>query len=271
MSAAPLPSVPRVALVTGAARRIGRAIALDLAAAGWAVAIHCSRSRDEARTLAREIDDRGGRAEVLVADLAEGDGVAGLVPECAHRLGPPTCLVNNASIFLEDGLASLDVARWDRQMAVNLRAPVFLARALAAGLPDGARGNVINLLDQRVWRPVPTFFSYSIAKSALWTATRMLAQALAPRVRVNGIGPGPVLKSEHQREEDFAAQAAATPLGRPTSPEEIAAAVRYILSAPAMTGQMIALDGGQHLAWQTPDMLAETAGAPGGPASGGAP
>lgn len=259
-------TIPPVALVTGAARRIGRAIALDLAGAGWAVAIHCGRSRADAEALCREIGATGGKAIVLQADLADPAAVAGLVPECARRLGAPTCLVNNASLFLEDPAPTLDTNLWDRHMAVNLRAPVQLARSLAEHLPAGRPGNVVNLLDQRVWRTVPTFFSYSISKSALWTATRMLAQTLAPRVRVNGIGPGPVLRSEHQRAEDFAAQAAATLLGRPTTPEEIAAAVRYILSAPSMTGQMIALDGGQHLAWQTPDMLTETAATGGGSA-----
>lgn len=260
---------PGVALVTGAARRIGRAIVRSLAADGWAVGVHYGSSAGEAEALAGEIIGAGGRAAALQADLADAGAVDRLVPDCGARLGPPTCLINNASIFLEDSLAALDAGQWDRQMAVNLRAPVFLARALAASLPAGAGGNVINILDQRVWRPVPTFFSYSLTKSALWAATRTLAQALAPRVRVNGVGPGPVLRSEHQRPEDFDRQAAATLLARATHPDEIAAAVRYILSAPAMTGQMIALDGGQHLAWETPDMLAETAArGPGASGSG---
>ena len=176
------------------------------------------------------------------------------MPRCAAALGAPTCLVNNASTFIYDDIATLDPKIWDAQLAVNLKTPVFLAKAFAASLPAGAAGNVINMIDQRVWKPTPRFFSYAASKAALWSATQTLAQALAPRVRVNAIGPGPVLKSAHQTEEEFRRQCEATILRRGTTPQEIASAVRFILDAPAMTGQMIALDGGQHLAWETPDI-----------------
>jgi NAD(P)-dependent dehydrogenase (short-subunit alcohol dehydrogenase family) len=188
-------------------------------------------------------------AAALQGDLAETADVAGLIPACAAALGPPTCLINNASDFQFDDLASLTPAGWAAHMDVNLRAPVFLAQAFATHLPEGVSGTVINIIDQRVWKPTPEFFSYTLSKQGLWDATRLLAQALAPRIRVNGIGPGPVLQSVHQTAAEFAAEAASTLLGRATTPDEIAAAVRFILDAPAMTGQMIALDGGQHLSW----------------------
>ena len=249
-----------VALVTGAGRRIGRAIALELGRCGWAVGVHHAHSATEARAVVALIRASGGVAEILEADLADPTALAGLVPDCTRRLGAPGCLVNNAALFLDDRVETLDIDQWDRQLAVNLRAPLFLAKALAAGLPAGAGGNVINIIDQRVWRPTPQFFSYSVAKAGLWAATRTLAQALAPRVRVNAIGPGPVLRSVHQSPQEFASEAASTLLGRGTTPDEIAAAVRFILDAPAMTGQMIALDGGQHLAWETLDVVGMAGG-----------
>jgi NAD(P)-dependent dehydrogenase (short-subunit alcohol dehydrogenase family) len=183
--------------------------------------------------------------------------LADLVRSAQTALGPLGCLVNNASIFEEDDIRSLEPDRWDRHQAVNLRAPLLLAKAFADVLPAEMVGNIINIVDQRVWRPVPTFLSYSVSKAGLWAATQMLAQALAPRIRVNAIGPGPVLASIYQSPEDFAAEAAGTLLGHGTSPAEIARAVLFILETPAMTGQMIALDGGQHLAWRTPDTGAQ--------------
>jgi NAD(P)-dependent dehydrogenase (short-subunit alcohol dehydrogenase family) len=197
---------------------------------------------------------KGGVAAVLEANLADAAEVEGLIPACAAALGAPTCLINNASMFVYDDITSLDPKVWDAQLAVNVKAPVFLSRAFAAALPAGATGNIVNMVDQRVWKPTPRFFSYAASKMALWNVTRTLAQALAPRIRVNAIGPGPVLKSAHQTDEEFRRQCEATILGRGTTPEEIARAVRFILDAPAMTGQMIALDGGQHLAWDTPDV-----------------
>ena len=245
----------RVALVTGAGRRIGRAIALDLAAHGYAVAVHYSGSSAEADAVAAMIRAAGGEAATLCADLADAKALAQLIPACCAGLGVPQCLVNNASIFVDDRAGTLDIEQWDRHMAVNLRAPVFLAQSFAANLPADAHGSIINIIDQRVWRPTPQYFSYSTSKAALWAVTRTLAQAFAPRIRVNAIGPGPTLANVTQTDADFAAEAGATLLARGTTPDEIAAAIRFILDAPAMTGQMIALDGGQHLAWRTPDIV----------------
>lgn len=243
------------ALVTGAARRIGRAVALELARAGFDVAVHHGTSATEAEAVAAEIRGLGRAATAIACDLADAEAVAALVGRCDERLGPVTCLVNSASIFLDDRIETLEAAVWDRQHAVNLRAPVLLSQALAARLPPDRTGAIVNIIDQRVWRLTPQFFSYTATKAGLWAVTQTLAQALAPRIRVNGVGPGPVLKSIHQTDDDFAREAGATLLQRATPPEEIAAAVRYILDAPSMTGQMIALDGGQHLAWRTPDVI----------------
>ncbi len=236
--------------MTGASRRIGRAIALDLVAHGWAVGVHYGSAADEAEEVVAEVEALGGTAVALSANLADAAALEPLVAECGRRLGPLSCLVNNASLFVEDSLAKLDAATWDRQHAVNLRAPVLLAKAFAQQLPDGIAGNVINIIDQRVLSPNPEFLSYSVAKAGLFAATRMLAQALAPRIRVNGIGPGPVLPSVYQSEADFAAEVQTTLLGRASAPAEIAAAVRFILDAPSLTGQMLAIDAGQHLAWR---------------------
>lgn len=243
-----MPLTPQTALITGSARRIGRAIALDLAAHGWRVAIHYRNSRDEADALAGEIQRTGGAAVAVSANLADLGDVRSLIERCAGALGPVTCLVNNASEFFLDTIGSVTPEGWDTHLDINLKAPVFLAQALYANLPEGVEGNVINIIDQRVWRPTPDFFSYTISKAGLWTATQTLAQAMAPRVRVNAIGPGPVLQSVHQSQADFAAETLTTPLQRGPSLPEIAAAVRFILATPSMTGQMIALDGGQHLA-----------------------
>jgi NAD(P)-dependent dehydrogenase (short-subunit alcohol dehydrogenase family) len=253
-------TAPRAVLITGSAQRIGRALALDLAANGWRVGLHCRDSREDAEALARKIQAMGGTAAVVVADLTDAAAVHRLIPQCTAALGTPVCLINNASMFVYDDVATLDPQVWDAQLAVNLRAPVFLAKAFAASLPVNEQGNVINIIDQRVWKPTPRFFSYATSKAALWNATRTLAQALAPRIRVNAIGPGPTLKSTYQTEDEFRRQCEATILGRGTTPEEIASAVRFILDAPAMTGQMIALDGGQHLAWETPDVQREPRG-----------
>ena len=246
----------RVALVTGAARRIGGAIALELGRRGWAVAVHHKNSPVDAQGVVAEIVAAGGRAVALAADLTQTAALPDLIARCADAFATsPSCLINNASLFDEDALTALDPAVWEAHQSVNLTAPIFLSKAFAASVPAGVPANIVNIVDQRVWRPVPLFFSYSVSKAALWAATQMMAQALAPHIRVNAIGPGPVLRSIHQTEEQFARQAAATPLERGTSPQEIARAVIFLLEQPAITGQMIALDGGQHLAWRTPDVV----------------
>lgn len=244
---------PRAALVTGAARRIGRAIALALHQAGYAVAIQANRSVAEAKTLCDEIARAGGRAAMVRADLADHSQTAGLVPAAAAAIGPLTLLVNNAAMFEPDAIGALDAERFDRQFAVNLRAPLFLAEAFAAQASAGANASIVNILDQRVFKLTPHFVSYTLAKSALHSATRMLAQALAPTVRVNAVAPGPTIASARQQQQDFARQAAAVPLGHGPSAEEIAAAVLYLASARSVTGATLVVDGGQHLAWQTPD------------------
>lgn len=247
-----------VALVTGGARRVGRAIVLRLAAAGYAVAIHHRHSGAEADALAHEIAGAGGRAATFRADLADVAAAGGLVPRAAAAFGPVTLLVNSASIFEPDDIATLDPALWDHTFAVNLRAPMLLARDMAAGLAapaaSGTEGSIVNIVDQRVLRPNPQFFSYTLAKSALAAATRTMAQALAPRIRVNGVAPGPTFRSARQAEADFARQQEATPLGRGSPPADIADAVLYLAGAGSVTGQVLAVDGGQHLLWRTADV-----------------
>lgn len=240
------------ALVTGGARRIGRAIALRLAGAGFDVAIHYGASRDEAEATVEAVRALGRRAAVVQADLTDEAEVRTLIPAAVEALGPLTVLVNNASVFEDDRVGGLSRETWDRHIETNLRAPIVLAEAFAAQASDGAC--IINLLDQRVLKPDPRFFSYALSRNGLWWATRTLAQALAPRIRVNGVGPGPTLPSIHQTPADFAAEAAAVPLARAGSPEAVADAVLWLVDADLVTGQMIAVDGGQHLAWQTPDI-----------------
>jgi NAD(P)-dependent dehydrogenase (short-subunit alcohol dehydrogenase family) len=243
----------KAVLITGAGRRIGRALAEDLGAAGWAVAVHYHHSSADADEAVAAITSKGGRAAAVQADLGDHASVTGLVTAAIKAVGPLGCLINNASIFERDDIATATLDSWDSHIAVNLRAPFFLSQALAAQVAGKERGVIINLLDERVWHLTPHFASYTVSKVGLWTLTQTLAMALAPRIRVNGIGPGPTLPSPYQTPEQFAAQCARMPLGRGTSPDEICAAVRFILAAPAMTGQMIALDGGQHLGWgQTP-------------------
>ncbi len=243
------PLIPRTALVTGAAKRLGRAIALRLAESGFDLVLHFSTSGAEAEALATEIRALGRRAVTLRADLAVEAEVAALVPAAVAALGPLGVLVNNASTFERDDWDDATRQSWDRHLEPNLRAPFVLSQAMARALPATAQGVVVNLLDQRVWSLTPNFISYSVSKSALWSLTRQLALALAPRIRVNGIGPGPALPGPRQSQEHFDRQVAATPLQRPSSPAEIADGVLATLMLPSMTGQMIALDGGQHLQW----------------------
>jgi NAD(P)-dependent dehydrogenase (short-subunit alcohol dehydrogenase family) len=240
----------RAALITGSARRIGAAIARALAREGYALVLHANRSRDEAEKLAAEIEAGGGRARVVLADLADAAAVDNLIA-AAGAFGPLTLLVNSAAEFEPDDIATLERAGFERAMAVNLAAPLFLAKSFAA--QAGAGASIVNVLDQRVFKPTPRFFSYSLAKSALYAATTTLAQALAPRVRVNAVAPGPTLPSPRQSDAEFAQQAAALPLARGPTPDDIAAAVVYLAKAQAVTGVTVAVDGGQHLAWRTAD------------------
>ena len=249
------PSPRGGALVTGAGRRIGRVLALEAARAGYDVAVHYRAARDEAEAVVAEIAALGRRGVAVPGELADPDIGEALVGAASRAIGPLTLLVNSASTFEDDRVDDLTADSWNLHMDANLRAPVLLAQAFAAALPAGAKGLVVNLVDQRVLKPNPQFFSYSVSKAGLWWVTRTLAQALAPAIRVNAIGPGPVLASIHQAPGEFEAEAAATPLGGPVDPAELAAAMRYLIDAPSVTGQMIAVDGGQHLAWRTPDVL----------------
>jgi NAD(P)-dependent dehydrogenase (short-subunit alcohol dehydrogenase family) len=247
------------ALVTGANRRIGRALALEAARCGYAVCVHHHSHEDEALAVVAEIEGLGARAAPLSAELMREEEAQALVARAAKALGEPlTLLVNSAAAFVDDRVGSLSRELWDLHMSVNLRAPVVLAEAFAAQLPaDRPDALVLNLIDQRVLRPNPQFFSYSLSKAALFAATKTLAQALAPRIRVVGVGPGPTLANVHQRPGEFAAEAAGTLLGRPVDPREICDALRYLIDARSVTGQMIAVDGGQHLGWRTPDIVSE--------------
>lgn len=242
-----------VALVTAAARRIGRALAVEAARAGFDVAVHHRQSAEDAEETAVLVRAEGRKALVLDGDLTDPDA-AHLIAR-AEALGPVTLLVNNASLFLDDRFHTARAEDLDLQMATNVRAPIVLAQDFTAALQADRKGLIVNILDQRVWRPNPQFFGYSLSKAALWHATQTMAQALAPRIRVNGIGPGPTLPSVHQAEGEFEAEAAGTPLGRAVTPEDIARALRYLIDAKAVTGQMIAVDSGQHLAWRTPDII----------------
>lgn len=253
------------ALVTGAGRRLGRAMALYLGARGFDVAVHHATSADEAEAVAAQIAAGGRRAAALAADLLVEAETDALVGRAAAALGGPlTLLVNNASIFEYDSIAGMTRKGWDRAIESNLRAPVLLTQRFAAQAPRAtaddageplARALVVNLIDQRVLKPTPEFTSYTIAKMGLWAFTRTAAQGLAPHVRVNAIGPGPTLQGARQSDAHYAAQRAATILGRGAGPGDITAALGFLLDAPAVTGQLICVDGGQHLAWKTPDVL----------------
>jgi len=245
-------TIPKTALVTGAARRIGRAIAEDLAAAGWAVVVHYNRSADEAAAVVAGIEKAGGRAVALPADLAHEDETHRLMARSIERFGAIGCLINNASRFERDAIDDATRASWDAHLEPNLRAPFVLSQDMAAELPGDRNGVIINILDQRVWNLTPHFLSYTLSKTGLWTLTQTLALALAPNIRVNGIGPGPTLRNVRQTEAQFQRQQNSVPLRRGPSSGEVARAVRFIIELPSMTGQMIALDGGQHLGWAQP-------------------
>ncbi|MCZ6636877.1 MAG: SDR family oxidoreductase [Alphaproteobacteria bacterium] len=243
---------PKNALVTGGAQRIGRAICLALAEAGYGICIHHHASVEAAKELAASITGQGGRAVTLKTDFRQEAETTELIGRATEAIGPIDLLVNNASLFERDEADTVTRESWDRHMEVNLRAPFVLTQGFAAALPHGVEGNVVNILDQRVENLTPHFFSYTLSKSGLWTLTRTFALALAPRIRVNGIAPGPVLPSTRQSDDDFLCQAQATPLGRAVGPDEIARSVLFVLEAGSMTGQLIALDSGQHLHWAPP-------------------
>jgi NAD(P)-dependent dehydrogenase (short-subunit alcohol dehydrogenase family) len=238
-----------VVLITGAAKRLGRAIALKLAGAGYDVAIHYRSSKADADSLAAEVKALGRRAALVDGELSKEIEVATIVPRAAAALGPLTALVNSASVFEDDRIETVTRASWDRHIDTNLRAPLVLSQAFAKQLPAEARGGIVNIVDQQVLNLTPQFLSYTVSKAGLWTLTQTLAQALAPRIRVNAVAPGPSLKAERQSQANFDAHVKATLLQRPSEPEDIAGAVHYLMSAPAVTGQMIVVDSGQHLAW----------------------
>lgn len=242
----------KAALITGGAKRIGRGITESLAKDGWAVAIHYHGSDDDAETLAGSIRDRGGVAKTFAADLSKTEETQHLIPAVNTELGPVLALINNASIFEEERWSDVTPESWSQHLAINLHAPFLLSQAFALALPDESEGAIINIIDQRVFNLTPNFLSYTVSKSGLWTLTRTLAMALAPRVRVNGVGPGPTLANTRQTEASFQNQAFATPLKRKVDVLDISDAVLYLLKAKAVTGQMIAVDSGEHLGWAQP-------------------
>lgn len=240
--------------MTGGARRIGKAIVEGLASQGFAVAIHANGSLDEAQELAGTLNQAGYRAAAVAADLRNHQETSSLIARATDLVGPIDLLVNNASTFRNDEATAFDAESFDAHFAVHVRAPSILAAAFAAALPEDRHGLIVNIIDQRVWALNPRFYSYTLSKAALWTATQTLAQALAPRIRVNAIGPGPTMKSERQDPADFQAQVDGVLLKRGPALEEFARTLRFLYDTPSITGQMIALDGGQHLAWETPDV-----------------
>ena len=243
----------KTVLITGAAHRIGRAVALGLAENCWKVIIHYSNSGQAANELAQNITEKGGNAVTMQANLADALETASLISRAVEIAGPLSALINNASVFERDEVTTLSDDSWDMHLNVNLKAPAILMRDFAKQAQAGS--NIINIIDQRVWRLNPDFISYTVSKTGLWTLTQTFAQALAEQqIRVNGIGPGPTLANQRQNPQEFEKQTRLVPLGKGANPQDIIDGVRYILSAQAMTGQMIALDGGQHLAWKTPDV-----------------
>jgi hypothetical protein len=258
-----MPARP-VALITGAARRIGRTIALDLAAHGWDVAVHYRGSAREAEATVHDVQALGARAALLQADLADEAACESLVPAVLQQLGRIDAVVNNASLFEHDDVASFSPATMDRHWRANTAAPILLARALHAALPPAGRGCVVNLLDQKLWNPNPDHLSYTLSKAALEAANTLLAQALAPRVRVCGVAPGVTLLSGDMTDDEFAQASRMTPLQRSSTPDDVARAVRFLLESPAITGTTLLVDGGQHLQAQSRDVmfLAREAAAP---------
>jgi NAD(P)-dependent dehydrogenase (short-subunit alcohol dehydrogenase family) len=247
-------NVRKSVLITGAAKRLGRAIALHLGEAGWSVAVHYNSSEADAVETVAKLHEMGVHAAAINADLSMEDDTQRLIERAKESVGPLSALVNNASVFENDSIATMTRASWDKHIETNLRAPLVLAQNFAEQLPEGVEGAIVNLLDQRMLKPTPQFLSYGVSKAGLHWLTVTLAQALAPRIRVNAVAPGPTLKNDRQSEAHFKKQQASTILGRGAAPEDVAAATRYLLEASAVTGQTIAVDGGQHLAWRTADV-----------------
>ncbi len=244
------------AIVTGAGKRIGRALALTLADCGYDVALHYRTSKNDAAEVAAQIKAKGRKATLIQADLSIEMETAGLIKNASTALGPLSVLVNSASIFEHDDIATMTRESWDRHLETNLRAPLKLSQDFAAQADSGTDNLIVNITDQRVLKLTPQFLSYTTSKAALQTLTVTLAQALGPRgVRVNAIGPGPTIKNPRQSDDDWRRQNQATILGHGATPDDICEAMKYLLSATAVTGQLIAVDGGQHLAWRTPDVL----------------
>lgn len=239
-----------ILLITGGAKRLGKAISLSLAKAGWQIGLHYNKSEIEVIKLETELKAIGANIVTLQADLSNANEATNLVNSCCEKLGAPSLLINNASLFENDQLESFNSDEFDTHFKVNLRAPLLLAQAFAKSLGKENSGNIINITDQRVHNLKPTFFTYTLSKVGLAAATVTMAQALAPNIRVNAIAPGPVLQSIHQSQEDFETESASTPLGHGTTTDEIVNAIQFILNSPSLTGETITLDGGQHLTWK---------------------
>lgn len=242
------------ALVTGGAKRIGRAICEGLARSGFSVAIHANSSIEDAEDFAFSLRRSGAEAHVLKADLRNEAETLGLVRNAHETLGGLGVIVNNASIFQPDWVTDFDRATWDGHFDIHVRAPSILAGEYARLLDADEKGLIVNIIDQRVWAPTPNYYSYMLSKAAMLMATKTMAMSLAPRIRVNAIGPGPTLPNVRQTQEDFEKQTGALLLGKGPELDEFARTIAYFHGASSVTGQMIALDGGQHLAWETPDV-----------------
>ena len=243
----------KTVLITGGAKRIGKAIAIDFAEKKWNIAIHYNESKDEAEKLAKEINDKGVNAFSFQADLSIGEESKKLIYDVVNKIGNINCLINNASMFERDEVNDISIESWDSHINSNLRSPVLLTKYFEKQLPQALNGNIINIVDQRVWNLTPHFVSYTLSKTGLWNFTQISALALAPRIRVNAIGPGPILPSSRQTLEEFKKQSMSTPLEKASTVEEICKAIQFIISVEGMTGQMIALDGGAHLSWKYED------------------
>ena len=244
---------PGVAIVTGGSKRIGKSIVKKLSFLGWKVIIHYNSNKNDALSLQKEIQKKGGAASIIKANLNSSKATEELISKSEKKFGKLTLLVNNASIFENDSVHSLTIDTWDIHNNVNTKAPLLLSQSFAKLLPKKEPGVIINIIDQRVFSPRPDFISYSASKNSLFWLTKVLAQALSPKIRVCAIGPGPTLKGARQTDNDFKNQSQSVPLGNGSSPEDISQAIEFILNASSFTGQMITLDGGEHLDWIKPE------------------